>query len=147
MRPGPQAWRTRVLLPDNGPMNFVRLLPIVLSSLLLAAHFYRAGQQPLVLLALLLPLLLGPSSKWGSVTPSWVPQVVTTALLLGALEWVYTLAGIAIIRIEFGAPWGRMALILGAVAALTALSTLVFRTDALRRRYAGSHQGRHDPSA
>lgn len=140
MRPGPQAWRTRVLLPDNGPMNFVRLLPIVLSSLLLAAHFYRAGQQPLVLLALLLPLLL-------CLRRAWVPQVVTTALLLGALEWVYTLAGIAIIRIEFGAPWGRMALILGAVAALTALSTLVFRTDALRRRYAGSHQGRHDPSA
>ena len=43
-------------------------------------------------------------------------------LLLGAFEWLRTLAGILEMRRVLGQPWQRMAVILGAVALVTALS-------------------------
>lgn len=109
-------------------MNFVRLIPVFLSLLLLAAHFFRAGQMVLAVIPLLLfvPLVL---------RERWVPWLVQTVLLLGALEWVWTLYTVAQIRIAHGMDWQRMAIILGAVALFTALSSLVFRSRGLRQRY------------
>lgn len=110
-------------------MNFLRLLPVIISFLLLAAHFLRAGQTLVVvaLVALLLLLFL---------RETWVPKVIQLVLLLGAFEWLRTLYSVAQVRIELGAPWTRMALILGFVALFTALSCLVFRGKALRERFA-----------
>ncbi len=109
-------------------MNFLRLLPVFISFLLLAAHFLRAGQTlVLFMLAGLLLLLF--------VKKHWVPWVVQLTLLLGAVEWIYTLFSVAQMRIEFGMPWTRMGIILGAVAMFTLLSGLVFRSKALRMRY------------
>ena len=109
-------------------MNFLRLTPVFISFLLLAAHFLRAGQTVVVvvLLALLFLLLL---KKY------WVPWVIQLTLLLGALEWVRTLVSVAQVRIGAEMPWTRMAVILGAVALFTALSCLVFRNKVLRNRY------------
>lgn len=112
------------------PMNFVRLLPVMISALLLAAHFYRAGQDVLVAIALLLPWML-------LLKRTWVPLVLTVALIFGAFEWAHTLLRIAMIRAEMGAPWLRMALILGGVTLFTAASALVFRLPVLRRFYSG----------
>ena len=109
-------------------MNIVRLLPVFISFLLLAAHFMRAGQTVLVVvLLLLLPLLL--------LKKFWVPWVMQFTLLLGALEWLRTIMFVAQIRMDQGMPWTRMAVILGVVALFTALSCLVFRSKALRQRY------------
>ena len=111
-------------------MNFIRLLPVLVSILLLAAHFFRAGQVILVFVLLgLLPLLM--------VRKYWVPWVMQMVLLLGAAEWLRTLAFVAQMRIEYDRPWTRMAIILGAVALTTACSGLVFRGKALRKRYSG----------
>lgn len=109
-------------------MNFVRLLPVFISFLLLSAHFLRAGQIVLACIPLVLPILL-------IMKESWVPRVIQAALLLGAIEWLYTLYVVAQMRIEFGMPWTRMAIILGVVALYTALSSLVFRGKVLRNRY------------
>ena len=100
--------------------TFLRALPVALSVLVLAAHFYRARQLPLVAFALALPLLLLVRERWSA-------RVVQAGLVLGALEWVRTLAFFAGQRIEVGRPWGRLAVILGVVAALTALSALAVR--------------------
>jgi hypothetical protein len=109
-------------------MNIVRLLPVFISFLLLAAHFMRAGQTVvMVVLLLLLPLLL--------LKKFWVPWVMQLTLLLGALEWVRTIVFVAQTRMDQGMPWTRMAVILGVVALFTALSCLVFRSKALRKRY------------
>ena len=102
----------------------------MLSFLLLAAHFYRAGQEVLVVGSLFIPCLL-------FVRQSWVPRLIQLALLFGAMEWLHTLWFVAQLRVEFGQPWTRMALILGAVALFTALSALVFFGQALRNRYSG----------
>lgn len=115
-------------------MNFLRLLPVLVSMLLLAAHFFRAGQLVIVFVLLgLLPLLM--------VRKFWVPWVMQIVLLLGAVEWLRTLVFVAQMRIEYDMPWTRLAIILGAVALFTACSGLVFRGKALRKRYSGG-----DPS-
>lgn len=88
----------------------------------------RAGQEYMMLLALILPLLL-------FVRKSWVPRVFQLVLLLGAIEWLRSLFVFAQMRIAFDEPWLRLAVILGAVALFTALSGLVFRARALRERY------------
>jgi hypothetical protein len=56
-------------------------------------------------------------------------------LLVGAVEWLRTLAVLAAQRIAAGQPWLRLAVILGAVALLTAAAALVFRHPALRGRF------------
>jgi len=109
-------------------MNFLRLLPVFISFLLLTAHFFRSGEMVFASLpiALLIPLM---------VRKVWVPRLIQVALVIGAVEWLYTLVSVAQIRVQFGMPWVRMALILGAVALFTALSGLVFRSKMLRERY------------
>ena len=109
-------------------MNAVRLIPVFLSSLLLAAHFSRADNFFLILISLIAPLIL-------LVKKTWAARAMQTVLVLGALEWVRTLVAIARERQALGEPWLRMAVILGAVALVTALSALVFQTQALRTRY------------
>jgi hypothetical protein len=98
------------------------------SFLLLAAHFYRAGDPVLAAFSLALPFLL-------FLKEAWVARVVQAALLLGSIEWIRTLYLFAQQRIELGQPWTRLAIILGSVALFTALSALVFRSSSLRRRY------------
>ena len=116
-------------------MNLLRLLPVALSFLLLSAHFYRAGQWPLVALCLAAPLLL-------LLRKSWVPRLLQALLVLGALEWLRALYLLASMRIALGEPWTRLAAILVTVAVLTALSGLVFKAAALRRYYqTGAEEG------
>jgi hypothetical protein len=109
-------------------MNLLRLLPVILSFLLLGAHSYRAGQVALTGLCVALPLLL-------FLRRSWVPLMFQALLVLGGLEWLRALYAFAAMRIAFGQPWTRLALILGAVALFTGLSGLVFRSPDLRRWY------------
>lgn len=106
-------------------MNFLRLLPVVISFLLVAAHFFRSGQLIFVILMLCMPLLM-------LVRKSWVPVVIQVVLLLAAVEWLRTLINIAQLRMHSGEPWVRMAVILAAVALFTAASGLVLRHAALR---------------
>lgn len=109
-------------------MNILKLLPVVLSFLLLGAHFYRAGLVPLTVLCVALLFLLFLKKRW-------VPRLFQILLFLGAFEWLRTLYVFAAMRIAWDQPWGRLALILGGVALLTALSALVFRNRKLRRYY------------
>jgi hypothetical protein len=98
----------------------LRALPVVLSAIVLAAHFYRSRSIPIVAVSLALPLLLLVRERWSA-------RAVQAGLVLGALEWVRTLAFFAGQRLEAGRPWGRLAVILGVVATLTALSALAVR--------------------
>jgi len=111
-------------------MNVLKLLPVIFSFLLLAAHFYRAGEVVLAAISLALPFLL-------FLREIWPMRLIQAALLLGSLEWIRTLYVFAQQRIEFGQPWTRLAIILGSVALFTALSALVFKSQSLRRRYRG----------
>lgn len=112
-------------------MNFLRLLPVILSFLLLGAHFYRSGLVVLTGLCLAVLFLL-------FVRKNWVPRLFQVLLVFGALEWFRSLYFFAAMRIAWGEPWTRLAVILGAVALLTALSGLVFKNRKLQAYYTRS---------
>lgn len=99
---------------------FLRTLAVALSALVLAAHFYRARSLGLVAVSLVIPFLLLLRRRWSA-------RAVQAGLLLGAVEWVRTLAFFVGQRMEAGRPWARLAVILGVVAVLTALSALAVR--------------------
>lgn len=104
------------------------LIGPALAFLLLAAHFLRAEVWLLVGLSLaLIPLLAVPRP--------WAAHLARIALVAGALEWVRTLTMIAAIRFSAGISAWRMILILGVVAVLTLLATLVFEHRRLRGFY------------
>lgn len=115
-------------------MNLVRLLPVILSLLVLGAHFYRAGNLVLVAGSLLVLLLL-------VIRRPWVRWVAQAALVLGAAEWVRSTLAFVRMRQAMDLPWTRLAVILGSVAAFTLLSALVFLLPALKRRYGGRAEG------
>ena len=109
-------------------MNAIRLLPVMLSFLLLAAHFYRGGLPLVSAVCLAVPLLL-------FLRKARVPRLFQLLLVLGALEWLRSIYVLVSMRITFEQPWTRLALILGTVALFTLLSGLVFRNAALQRFY------------
>jgi hypothetical protein len=92
----------------------------VVSALLLGAHYFRGGSLLLAALAALSPLVL-------AFRRPWARRVLSILLLAGALEWVRTLLVDVSMRRAIGAPWGRLAVILGAVAVFTAWSALAIR--------------------
>ncbi|MEO8197015.1 MAG: hypothetical protein ABI689_09860 [Thermoanaerobaculia bacterium] len=99
-------------------MRHLLLIPIVLSALTLGAHLLRGGHPLVALVAVALPFLLVPRSVAAL-------RLLQGLLLLGACEWLRTLAELHELRRALGQPWQRMAVILGAVALVTALSALV----------------------
>ena len=110
-------------------MDFLRLLPVIISLLLLAAHFlFHTGQIAIAIVPLLFLIPL-------ALRKTWVPWLTQLVLLLGTIEWVRTLYSGVQIKIAHGDSWMRYAIILGAVALFTALSCLVFRNKSLRKRY------------
>ena len=98
----------------------MKFVPVVLSALLLAAHFFRSGNFGLVALVLVTPLLLTTGARWSV-------RAVQLFLLLAAAEWVRTAMDIARERAAMGAPSTRMFVILGAVALFSAASALPLR--------------------
>ncbi len=97
-----------------------RLVPVVLSLLVLAAHFLRQGNQAFVVLVLVSGVLL-------AVPRIWAARTVQTILVLGALEWVRTLVVKVGERASAGQPVTRLAVILGTVALVTGASALALR--------------------
>jgi apolipoprotein N-acyltransferase len=108
-------------------MIVVPLLPILFSTLSIAAHFYRSGSLLLTAVSLLLPLMLFTRNHW-------TPRLVTAFLLLAA-EWLRTMIVFIGDYQEAGISWTRLALILTSVSLFTALSTLVFKTTGMKNRF------------
>jgi hypothetical protein len=113
----------------------LRLVPVVLSLVALGAHFLRAGDFVLLGATLVLLGLVGVRRPWAS-------RCLQAALILAAAEWVRTLVRLYGERKEAGQPALRMALILGGVALLTALSALVFRAGRVRLWYTAAPRNR-----
>lgn len=109
-------------------MLFVRLIPMLISVLMLAAHFLRSGPTILVLLCLTIPLTLFVRRRWSL-------RLVQLFLLLGAAEWIRTLVALVLERQALGEPWLRLMIILGSVAAFTAGAALMLQAKKVRARY------------
>jgi len=107
--------------------NVVLLAPVV-SLLLLAAHFLRAQAWVPLGVCLCLPALLLWRSRWAALA-------IQCGLVLGAIEWLWTLVSLTAARRALGQPYGRMVLIIGLVATATLMSAAVFRLPSVRQRY------------
>jgi hypothetical protein len=106
-------------------MTGFALTAVILSFVLLAAHFSRHEIPFLMALSLLAPILL-------FVKRPWVPRLLQLLLVVGALEWVRTAAVLAARRIDVGAPWLRMVVILGAVALVTIGAAALLQSTRVR---------------
>lgn len=109
-------------------MNIIRLVPVFLSFLLIAAHFQRAGMTAIAIGCLAAPGML-------IFTRGWSVRIVQGLLVLASLEWLRALFYLVSLRQEHGMPWTRLAIILGLVSLLTAASALVFFHRDIKRKY------------
>jgi hypothetical protein len=98
-------------------MKALKLIPLMLSCLLLGAHFLRADLTPVVIFVLLLPGLILTGREWAV-------RLTQLCMVLGAVEWLRTLFVFAGQRQEIHQSWIRLALILTAVALFTGCSAL-----------------------
>ena len=103
-------------------------IPIVLSFVVLGAHFLRYGNSIGVFVALALTGLL-------FVRRPWVARLMQVMLVLGTLEWLRTMYELAQMRALHGQPYGRMLVILGIVATVTLCSALLFQSATLKKIY------------
>ncbi len=103
-------------------------IPVILSLVILGAHFMRYGDSVGVIVFLVLIALL-------LVRRAWVARLMQVVLVLGALEWVRTLYELVQVRAAHGQPLTRMVVILGIVAAITFCSALIFQSTGLKRIY------------
>ncbi|MBI5675832.1 MAG: hypothetical protein HZC48_08430 [Nitrospirae bacterium] len=111
---------------------FFRVIPLILASLMLSAHFYRHWNYPLMIVSLLAPCLLLIKRRWGLIA-------VQSFAAFGGVVWTLTIIDIAKERMATGQPWGKMAMILGAVALFTAASGLILNAKKIKEKYPPKH--------
>ena len=103
--------------------NFLRILPFLLCSLLMAAHLFRANLLILMIISLLIPLVLIIKSKISL-------KIVQITLVIYSLEWIRTMISYVAERMENGDNWLRLAIILSVVALANLLSILPLKKRA-----------------
>ncbi len=104
------------------------IAPVVVSSLLIGAHFFRHGQfffMAIGLFPLVALLVRHPLSA----------RLIQGILTLAAVSWLRTAYHLAAIRAAMGMPYTRLLIILCAVAGFTFASIFVFQSKTLREFY------------
>jgi hypothetical protein len=109
-------------------MKILILSPVILSLLILSAHFYRAEIYLFSLTCIVFTFLL-------FIKRSWIARLIQLMLVLGSLEWIRTLYFFAEERKVMGEPWTRLVIILGGIALFTALSALIFQIRSMKEHY------------
>ena len=109
-------------------MTAFAVVPAAFATVLLAAHFLRAGWLPLVVaLVAMIPFL--------GLRRAWVPRLFQVVLGVGALEWLWTLLELREARMAVDEPHARLVVILGCVAVFSLLSAALFELPPVRRFY------------
>lgn len=109
-------------------MKALFFILVVLSLVVLGAHFLRDGNEAGVAVSVAPVALL-------FVRRPWAARIVQIVLILGAIEWVRTLYELVQLRLAQGMPATRLAIILGTVIVVTAVSALLFETQTMKRIY------------
>lgn len=105
-----------------------RIVLIILSYILLGAHFLREGEMLLAAFCLVFPLLLLIKKKWSLL-------VVQIFIYGGVLVWIQTLLLLINERMTFDLPWIKMAIILGGVIIFTLTSGLLLNSKVIKEKY------------
>lgn len=99
----------------------LRMLPIVASFWLLAAHFLRYGAWVPCLLLIAFPLLL-------ILRHRLVPYMMSISLGLVALKWLQVTYSMITIRLMMGDDWLRLSVIMASVVCFTLMSACIFQS-------------------
>jgi hypothetical protein len=115
------------------PMNkhiviICQLIPVIISMVLIGAHFLRSGN--LIFVAVSLLMLFGLF-----IRHPLSARLMQSALFLSTAEWVRTVFVLISIRSNAGLSWTRLSWILGAVAFVSFASIFVFYSKTLKDRY------------
>lgn len=105
-----------------------RLIPLILSAVVMAAHFLRSFDLIPMLLCLAAPFLL-------LIKKRWVLYILQSLTVISALIWMYTLYGIIQERIFEGRSWITSAIILGVVAAFSLFSGWLLNSSKVKENY------------
>ena len=108
--------------------TFTLLLPIILSFLMISAHFYRAGNTVIAVTSLFIPFLL-------LIKKHYTAKIIQLMLLISSMEWLRTIYQITSIRIKFQMPWLRFTFIMSFVFLLTFLSVFIFKLKPIKKIY------------
>lgn len=114
----------------------LHLIPVIISLLLVGAHFLRSGNLFFTAFSFLLIMAL-------CIREPLVARVVQVALFLATVEWIHVAFTLVSSRLDAGLPWGKLSIILGAVAALSLASIGLFLSSALKEMYHLSHEPRN----
>ena len=107
---------------------FIRLLPVLFSTLLISAHFMRAYGNLIGFLFLLLLFTL-------FIRKSWIIRLWQILLSFAAITWIFTTINLINLRIEIGQPWLRLAIILGAIIVFTVWSAFWMENKKTKNYY------------
>ena len=113
---------------EHAAVLVLQLTPAALSALVLAAHFLRRGQLLPCALCLAMAGALFVRSRW-------TPRVVQVFLLCGAGLWITSIFTLVPQRTAAGEPWVRLAVILGAVAAVSLAGAALLSSARVRAHY------------
>ena len=107
---------------------FIRLLPVLFSTLLISAHFMRAYGNLIGFLFLLLLFTL-------FIRKSWIIRLWQILLSFAVITWVFATINLVNFRIEIGQPWLRLVLILGAIIIFTIWSAFWMENKRIKKYY------------
>jgi hypothetical protein len=96
----------------------IRLVPALLSMIVLAAHFLRMQNFFFMVASLALTPLLFSKKQW-------IQRAMQILLFSGSIEWVRTRLMLVMERKALGLPFVRMVLILGGVTLFTVWSAVL----------------------
>ncbi len=105
-----------------------KIIPYILTCILVAAHFLRDGNLLMVVVSILFPLIL-------LIKKRWVLIPAQLFAYLGGGLWLGTTMQIANERIAFNEDWTRMAIILGTVTAFSIISGMLLNHDKVTKHY------------
>ncbi len=109
-------------------MKVIRLLPVIFSGLIFAAHVLRFYGAVPALLAVLFIFLL-------AVPKQWILRLWQVYLFAAALVWIKATVDFIRYRMAMGFPWSRLAMIMGLVIALTVFSIFWLENKNVRQYF------------
>ncbi len=107
---------------------FIQILAIILSILLIAAHFYRAGNQILTYILISTPLILLFRNRISV-------RIIQILLFFATIEWWRVIYNVAHIRKMYNLPWIRFSIIMSSVALFTFATIFIFYSKTLKKIY------------
>ncbi len=106
-------------------------MPLVIASLLLAAHFLRGGNIGLMLVSVLVPLLLLIKKRWSLI-------LVQLSAYAAAGVWLSTAIHQVQERMISARPWSGAVIILSTVALFSLFAGLLLNSRKVKERYPSS---------